>query len=74
LEQLDEARALGYATSVEEREPGAAAVAAPILNSAHRLVASLAVSGPANRLTPKMMDAYAPLLMDAAKRMGTMVK
>ncbi|WP_248929751.1 IclR family transcriptional regulator [Paenibacillus hamazuiensis] len=72
--QLDEARELGYATSVEEREPGAAAVAAPILNRAHRLVAALAVSGPANRLTPDMMKAHAPLLMEAARRMGTMVK
>ncbi|TBL71167.1 IclR family transcriptional regulator [Paenibacillus thalictri] len=72
--QLAEARTLGLATSVEEREPGAAAFSAPILNHAHRLVAALAVSGPANRLTPDMMKEHAPLLMEAARRMGTMVK
>jgi IclR family transcriptional regulator, KDG regulon repressor len=73
-QQLEEVRSLGFATSVEEREPGAAAVAAPIFNRAHRLVAALAVSGPSNRLTPEMMREHAPLLMEAARRMGKMVK
>jgi DNA-binding IclR family transcriptional regulator len=72
--QLEEARALGFATSVEEREPGAAAVAAPIWGRANRLVAALAVSGPANRLTPDIMEAHAPLILEAARRMGKMVK
>ncbi|MDQ1911588.1 IclR family transcriptional regulator [Paenibacillus sp. GD4] len=73
-QQLEEVRSLGFATSVEEREPGAAAVAAPIFNRAHRLVAALAVSGPSNRLTPELMREHAPLLMEAARRMGKMVK
>lgn len=73
-QQLAEVRALGYATSVEEREPGAAAVAAPIFNRAHRLVAALAVSGPSNRLTLEQMKEQAPLIMEAARRMGKMVK
>ncbi len=74
LRQVDEIRQVGYATSVEEREPGAAAVAAPIFNRAGRLVAALSVSGPANRLTPEKMKEYAPRLMEAAKRMGQMLK
>ncbi|MDF2960421.1 MAG: IclR family transcriptional regulator [Paenibacillus sp.] len=74
LHQLAEAKTLGYATSVEERELGAAAVAVPILNRSQRLVASLAVSGPSNRLTLEKMKEHAPVLMEAARRMGKMLK
>lgn len=74
LQQLSEVRTLGYATSVEEREPGAAAVSAPIFDRAQRLVAALAVSGPSNRLTVEKMKEQAPLLMETARRMGKMLK
>lgn len=73
-QQLGETRRLGYATSVEEREPGAAAVSAPILDRGGRLVAALAVSGPANRLTLELMQEQAPLIMEAARHMGTMLR
>ncbi len=72
--QLGEIRRLGYATSVEEREPGAAAVAAPIFNRSHKLADALAVSGPANRLTLERMKEHAPLIIEAANRMGKMVR
>jgi len=71
--QLEEIRACGYATSFEEREPGAAAVAAPIIGRAGVLVAALAVSGPSNRLTPEAMLTHAPAIMEAAKRMGPLL-
>jgi DNA-binding IclR family transcriptional regulator len=73
VRQLEEIAAAGYATSVEEREPGAAAVAAPIFNRAGKLVAALSVSGPSNRLTPAVMRRYAPVIIEAARRMGTML-
>lgn len=71
--QLDEIVEAGYATSIEEREPGAAAVASPVFNRAGKLVAALSVSGPSNRLTPKLMKERAPLIMEAARRMGTLL-
>ncbi|SDE63601.1 transcriptional regulator, IclR family [Paenibacillus sp. UNCCL117] len=74
LQQLREVRELGYATSVEEREPGAAAVSAPIFDRSHRLAAALALSGPSNRLTVEKMKEHAPALMEAARRMGKMLK
>jgi IclR family KDG regulon transcriptional repressor len=74
LKQLAAVREQGYATSVEERELGAAAVAVPIFNQAHELVASLAVSGPSNRLTIEKMKGHAPILVEAARRMGKMVR
>ncbi|QHW31530.1 IclR family transcriptional regulator [Paenibacillus rhizovicinus] len=73
-EQLEDWRRLGYATSVEEREQGAAAVAAPIFSRTGKLVAALSVSGPANRLTPEKMREQAPAVMEAAHRLGSMLK
>ncbi|GIP34732.1 IclR family transcriptional regulator [Paenibacillus sp. J2TS4] len=74
LEQILEVQQLGYATSVEEREEGAAAIAAPIFSRSHKLVAALAVSGPANRLTMEQMKQDAPIIVEAANRMGKMIK
>lgn len=73
LRQLETIRALGYATSVEEREAGTAAVAAPIFSRSGRLVAALSVSGPASRLTLEKMQEIAPYVIDATKRMGRLV-
>lgn len=72
--QLAEIRRLGYATSIEEREPGAAAVAAPVMNRSNKLVAVLSVSGPSSRLVPHKMNEYAERVIEAAGRMGKMVK
>lgn len=71
--QLDEVVAAGYATSFEEREPGAAAIAAPIFGRSGKLFAALAVSGPSNRLTPDVMHERAPAIIGAATRMGALL-
>ncbi|MFC5530356.1 IclR family transcriptional regulator [Cohnella yongneupensis] len=71
--QLDDIVASGYATSFEEREPGAAAVSAPIFNRSGKLVAALSVSGPSNRLTPDRMHEHAPAIMESARRMGALL-
>jgi IclR family KDG regulon transcriptional repressor len=72
-EQLREIVAAGYATSFEEREPGAAAISAPIFARSGKLYAALSVSGPSNRLTPDVMREVAPDIIAAAKRMGTLL-
>ncbi|WNQ12115.1 IclR family transcriptional regulator [Paenibacillus aurantius] len=72
--QLEAVRELGYATSMEEREAGAAAVSAPIFDRDQQLVAALAVSGPSNRLTMEKMKEDAALIMQAAERMGKMFR
>ncbi|WP_274362989.1 IclR family transcriptional regulator [Paenibacillus thermotolerans] len=74
LSQLADIRRTGYATSVEEREPGAAAVSAPIMSSGGRLVAALAVSGPSNRLHAEKMKEIAPQVIESARRMGKMLR
>lgn len=72
--QMEEVRRLGYATSVEERETGAAAIAVPVYNRSQKLVAALAISGPSNRLTLERMREQAPVLLEFASRMGIMLK
>lgn len=74
LRQLDEVKRVGYATSIEEREPGAAAASVPIMNREHKLVAALAVSGPSNRLTQAKMQEIIPELFEAARRMSKMIR
>ena len=73
-EQLAQIAADGYATSIEEREPGAAAVAAPIFNRSQKLVAALSVSGPVSRFTPDQLKRYADAVKETAKRMEKMLK
>lgn len=74
LDQLEAIRRLGYATSSEEREPGAAAVSVPIFDRSHHLAAALAVSGPVHRLTKQKMQQFAPAISEAAVRMGNMLR
>ncbi|KRE22754.1 IclR family transcriptional regulator [Paenibacillus sp. Soil522] len=72
-QQLEEICLQGYATSFEEREPGAAALSAPIFNRKGKLTAALSVSGPASRLTLQTMKEYAPVMIESANRMGMMI-
>lgn len=72
--QLEQIKSTGYATSVEEREQGTSAVAAPVINRQGKVIAALSVSGPASRLTLEKMDEMAPYIIESAKRLGRMVK
>lgn len=71
-EELRLIRRNGYATSVEEREQGTSSVAAPIFDRRRQLIGALSVSGPVSRLTPQKMREIAPIVMDAAMKMGKM--
>jgi DNA-binding IclR family transcriptional regulator len=72
--QLQDTLVKGYATSFEERETGVAAISSPIFDRAGLLAAALSVSGPASRLTLDKMEQYAPVMMEAARVMSTMVR
>ncbi|MFD2115376.1 IclR family transcriptional regulator [Paenibacillus yanchengensis] len=73
-EQMSELLALGYATSVEERESGVAAISAPIFDRYGQLAAALSVSGPASRLTMARMKQYAAIMIESTRQMGMMMK
>jgi IclR family KDG regulon transcriptional repressor len=49
-------------------------LSAPIFSRAGKLAASLAVSGPANRLTQEKMLEHVALIIETAHRMGTMLR
>lgn len=74
MRQLEEVRRQGYAVSIEEREPGAAAVSVPIFDRSGKLAAALSVSGPVSRMSLQTLEAYAPQLTEAARRMATMLR
>ena len=74
MEQLQEIRHNGYATSSEEREEGAAAISVPLFTVRGEMVAALSVSGPSNRLTGERMKQSAPIVIEAARRMGNMLQ
>ena len=64
--ELADIRQRGYARSVSERVPGAAAVAAPIFNHLGEVVGCLSVSGPAWRFTEGKFAEFGRQVMQAA--------
>lgn len=68
--QLAQVKLQGYAISMEEREQGSAAVAAPVLDRYGQAVAALAVSGPASRFDEASMQRSAILVRLAAERIA----
>ena len=64
--ELDEVRALGWASTVEEYEVGLNALAAPLRDHSGEVVAAVSVSGPSYRLTPESFPEVSARLLDAA--------
>lgn len=64
--ELDQVRARGYATAVDELEIGLTAMAAPIRNAHGDVIASISLSGPSFRLTEERLTEVRPALLDAA--------
>ena len=68
---LREVRRRGWEMSSEEVNPDMAGLAAPVLTSASPLpLGVLSVSGPLFRWGPRQIEAFAPVLVDAARRFG----
>jgi DNA-binding IclR family transcriptional regulator len=63
-EALIQVREEGVARSFGERLPGAASLAAPILDNRGEVVGSIAVAGPSGRWTAKAMAGIEPLLRE----------
>lgn len=64
--ELAEIRARGYAFTCEEHEIGASSVAAPIYDQHDRVIAALAISGPAYRLPRERLIELGPEVKEAA--------
>jgi len=65
-EDLAAVRERGYATLVDELEPGLSVVAAPVLDAGGDVVAALAVSGPTTRLPPHRLAVLGRLAIEQA--------
>jgi DNA-binding IclR family transcriptional regulator len=59
-------RDFGFATDVMEHEEGVCCVGAPVRNHTGKVVASISVSGPSQRMTTARIEEIAPLVMERA--------
>jgi len=66
--ELDEVRALGYASSGGERQADAGSVAAPVFGATGDVIGAISVCGPRYRITPEFVAEVAPLVVEAAGR------
>jgi IclR family acetate operon transcriptional repressor len=65
-EEIDRARAQGWAQAIEEREPGLSAIAAPVRSSRGDLEAIVALQGPSSRFDAQAIEVAVPLLLEHA--------
>jgi DNA-binding IclR family transcriptional regulator len=63
---VERVRRRGYAEAIEEREPGLAAIAAPVFESTGELAAIVALQGPTARFGRAELKAALPLLLERA--------
>jgi DNA-binding IclR family transcriptional regulator len=71
LENIRQARELGFAIAEQEFEDGINAVAAPIFDSSNQPVASISIAGPSFRLTRERMIELGPLVKATANDIAT---
>ncbi|MFD1678211.1 IclR family transcriptional regulator [Alicyclobacillus fodiniaquatilis] len=64
--QLDKIRVDGYAISIQERDAGAVAMAAPVFGRNNECIAALSISGPVSRFTQAKMHLHVEALCTAA--------
>jgi IclR family transcriptional regulator, acetate operon repressor len=70
MERLREVRRAGYAISLGERELESASVAAPVVKAGKGTVASVAVTGPASRMTNDKLQALSLEVRRAAQEIA----
>ena len=68
---IERVRAQGYAEAIEEREPGLAAIAAPVWSARSELAAIVAVQGPTVRFGRNELRAALPLLLGRTAAIST---
>jgi len=68
--ELAQIREQGYATSVEETDPGAWGIATPIRNWRGLVVGAIGVAGPTTRYSPEKAQQYVTLCRHAAEEIS----
>jgi DNA-binding IclR family transcriptional regulator len=67
VDTLDEVRQKGFAVSLNERNTGAAAIAAPLFDPSGSVIGSISSSGPVTRYGLKDHEDHARLVVEAAR-------
>jgi DNA-binding IclR family transcriptional regulator len=71
LKEIETTRKRGYATAVEEAEPGVTAIAVAIQShQTDRVVGTMSIAGPLLRVTPARYKEFHQILRGAANRLG----
>ncbi len=73
LRDLDQVRARGFATAVDELEPGLWAVAAPVYDADGSVVGALSIAGPTLRLREGLLDELGALTRREASRVSVLL-
>ena len=68
---LDEVRRRGYAIDDEQSEQGMRSIAAPIRDASGRVVASVGLAGPVQRLSNDVLARFTPFVVEAAQVIST---
>jgi IclR family acetate operon transcriptional repressor len=68
--ELERTRVRGYAVSIGERSPWAAAVAAPIYDRSGQTIVAVSVLGPSHRLSPKVLKELGGQVIKAAREIS----
>jgi DNA-binding IclR family transcriptional regulator len=68
--ELEAVRGQGFATAVDELEPGLAAMAAPVRGARGEVVAALSITGPTLRMTPPRILELRPILTEEARTLS----
>ena len=72
--ELNRVREQGYAVTKEEWRSGVWSIAAPIFGPTGAVVAGIGISGPADRIRPRLLKEFKPIVMETAaavsERMG----
>jgi IclR family acetate operon transcriptional repressor len=71
--QLRQVRKAGFATAVDELEPGLAALAAPVKGPGGDVVAAISITGPTLRLGPERVEELRPVLIQEARALAERV-
>ena len=72
-DELAAIRRLGYATEEDEFHPGVIAVAAPILNPGGKVLGTLSIHGPSDRLTARRIVKLGGLVKHETKRISALL-
>lgn len=66
-------RKRGFAISVDEVDPGARAIAAPILDKDEKLIGGLGIVGPATRIAGSKIDRFSHMVIEAASEIAQQI-